>query len=159
MSWAARILKITHTQIPILLGEADGGTDAPTRSGTSRPLVKPPGSRREALALSLPPAHFVERGEGEIDLFWVGRGTEVRRGLALFGRLNELKPRPPTGGASVRPVQVDQADGAVRAQLERVKTFLVDQRWKDAVATLRQLTESSEEKLLGVAKHRFVGLQ
>ena len=54
-------------------------------------------------------------------------------------------------------VQLDQADNAVLAQLERVKALLADRQWDEAVEILRQLSESSEGKLLGVTSRRYVG--
>ena len=56
-------------------------------------------------------------------------------------------------------VELDRADGAVLAQLERVKAFLADKKWDEAVETLRQVMENSEGKLLGVTENRFVGLR
>ena len=56
-------------------------------------------------------------------------------------------------------VQLDQADTAVRAQLDRVKPLLADRQWDEAVEILRQLAETSEGKLLGVSPHRFIGLR
>ncbi len=56
-------------------------------------------------------------------------------------------------------VELDRAEGAVLAQLERVKAFLADQKWDEAVDTLCQLMENSEGKLLGVTENRFVGLR
>jgi hypothetical protein len=51
-------------------------------------------------------------------------------------------------------VQLDRADSAVLGQLERVKAYLADRQWNEAVETLRQLMESSEGKLLEVAGRR-----
>jgi outer membrane protein assembly factor BamB len=56
-------------------------------------------------------------------------------------------------------VQLDQADPAVRAQLDRVKPLLADRQWDEAVEILRQLAETSEGKLLAIAPHRFIGLR
>jgi outer membrane protein assembly factor BamB len=56
-------------------------------------------------------------------------------------------------------VQVDRVEGTALAQLERVKSFLADEKWDEAVETLRQLMENSDEKLIPVAEHRFVGLR
>jgi outer membrane protein assembly factor BamB len=56
-------------------------------------------------------------------------------------------------------VQLDQVDTSVRAQLDRVKSLLADRQWDEAIEILRQLSETSEGKLLGVAPHRFVGLR
>ena len=55
-------------------------------------------------------------------------------------------------------VQLDQADNAVLAQLERVKTLLADRQWDEAVELLRQLPETSEGKLLAAAPRRYIGL-
>ncbi len=56
-------------------------------------------------------------------------------------------------------VQLDQVDTAVRAQLDRVKPLLADRQWDEAVEILRQLSETSEGKLLGVTPHRFISLR
>ena len=56
-------------------------------------------------------------------------------------------------------VELDRAEGTVLAQLERVKAFLADRKWDEAVDTLCQLMENSEGKLLGVTENRFVGLR
>jgi hypothetical protein len=56
-------------------------------------------------------------------------------------------------------VELDRAEGAAPAQLERVKAFLADRKWDEAVDTLCQLMENSEGKLLGVTENRFVGLR
>jgi outer membrane protein assembly factor BamB len=56
-------------------------------------------------------------------------------------------------------VELDRADGAVLAQLERVKAFLADRKWDEALETLNRIMEDSEGKLLGVAENRFVGLR
>ena len=56
-------------------------------------------------------------------------------------------------------VELDRAEGTVPAQLERVKAFLADRKWDEAVDTLCQLMENSEGKLLGVTENRFVGLR
>ena len=55
-------------------------------------------------------------------------------------------------------VQLDQVDNTVLAQWERVKALLADRQWDEAVEILRQLTESSEGKLLGVTSRRYVSL-
>jgi outer membrane protein assembly factor BamB len=55
-------------------------------------------------------------------------------------------------------VDLDRADGATLAQLERVKAFLADRKWDEAVETLSRVMEDSEGKLLGVTENRFVGL-
>jgi hypothetical protein len=55
-------------------------------------------------------------------------------------------------------VQLDQADNAVRAQLDRADALLADRQWDEAVELLRQLAETSEGKLIDVAPHRFIPL-
>ncbi len=56
-------------------------------------------------------------------------------------------------------VQLDQADHAVLAQLERVKTLLADHQWDEAIEILRRQVETSEGKLLAVAPRRYVSLR
>ena len=56
-------------------------------------------------------------------------------------------------------IQLDRVDNTVLTQLERVKAFLADRQWDDAVETLRQLMETSEGKLLEVTDRRYVSLR
>ena len=65
----------------------------------------------------------------------------------------------PTRFELAEDVGVDRADSAVVAQLERVKAYLADRQWDEAVDTLGQLLEGSEGKLLGVTPRRYVGLR
>jgi outer membrane protein assembly factor BamB len=68
----------------------------------------------------------------------------------------------PTGGGSFEladNVELDRADSAVLVQLERVKTFLADRKWDEAVETLRRLVDNSEGKLLPVSENRFVSVR
>ncbi len=55
-------------------------------------------------------------------------------------------------------VQLDRADGAALAHLERARACLADRQWDEAVETLRQLGETSEGKLLSVSPSRLVNL-
>jgi outer membrane protein assembly factor BamB len=68
----------------------------------------------------------------------------------------------PTAGGQfelAEGVQLDRVEGTVLAQLERVKSFLADEKWDEAIETLRQLMEGSEEKLIAVTDRRYVGLR
>lgn len=61
-------------------------------------------------------------------------------------------------------MQIDQADGAVLARLERVKDCLAARQWDEAVETLRQVMESGAPargsgKLLEIAPGHFVNLR
>ena len=51
-------------------------------------------------------------------------------------------------------VQLDRADNAVLGQVERVKAYLADRQWNEAIEALRQLTENSEGRLLEVTGRR-----
>ena len=53
-------------------------------------------------------------------------------------------------------VQVDRADSTVSAQLERVKAYLADGQWEEAIATLEKVAEHSEGKLLAVTEQRYI---
>jgi outer membrane protein assembly factor BamB len=55
-------------------------------------------------------------------------------------------------------VQVDRADGAALAHLERAKECLKAEQWDEAVETLRQVMENAEGKLLAVTPWRYVNL-
>ncbi|MBN2474128.1 MAG: PQQ-like beta-propeller repeat protein [Pirellulales bacterium] len=56
-------------------------------------------------------------------------------------------------------VQLDRAEGTTLAHLQRVKAYLADGQWDEAVETLCALMEHSEDKLIGVTDHRFVTLR
>ena len=56
-------------------------------------------------------------------------------------------------------VQLDQVDNTVLAQLDRAKALLADRQWDEGVEILRQLSETSEGKLLSVAPRRFIALR
>jgi outer membrane protein assembly factor BamB len=56
-------------------------------------------------------------------------------------------------------VELDRAEAAVLAQLERVKAFLADQKWEEAIDTLVEVMENYDGKLLGVTENRFVGMR
>ena len=55
-------------------------------------------------------------------------------------------------------VQLDRADGAALAHLERARACLAEKQWDEAVETLRQVMESAEGKLLAVTPWRYVNL-
>lgn len=56
-------------------------------------------------------------------------------------------------------VQVDEADAATRTQLERVKAFVANQQWGEAVEILWKLPELHGEKMLPVSSRRFVNVR
>src|SRR5437868_3169306 len=55
-------------------------------------------------------------------------------------------------------VHLDEADSAARAHLERVKAFISDGQWDEAVETLRQVAENYGTKVIAIADHRYVNL-
>ncbi len=55
-------------------------------------------------------------------------------------------------------VNLDAADSAVRAHLERVKAFVADGQWDEAVETLRQVMEKHGAKMIPLTKTRYVNL-
>ena len=55
-------------------------------------------------------------------------------------------------------VQLDRADGVALAQLERVKAYLADRQWDEAIDTLQKVAETSEGKLMPVTEHRCVAI-
>jgi outer membrane protein assembly factor BamB len=56
-------------------------------------------------------------------------------------------------------VQLDRADSAVRAQLERVKAYVADGQWDEAVQGLREVMENSGAKLLAVTDRRYISVR
>ena len=55
-------------------------------------------------------------------------------------------------------VQLDRIDNAVAVQLERVEALLAERQWKEAVAILCQVVESSGDKLIDVNDLRYISL-
>src|SRR5438067_1411607 len=47
-------------------------------------------------------------------------------------------------------LSVDEADSTVRAHLERVRAYLADQQWDEAVETLRQVMENHGGKMIAL---------
>ncbi|MCC6124713.1 MAG: PQQ-like beta-propeller repeat protein [Pirellulales bacterium] len=70
-----------------------------------------------------------------------------------------LGPAPGGQFELAEGVQLDRVEGTALAQLERVKAFLADEKWDDAVETLRQLMEGTDEKLIALNEQRYVGLR
>jgi hypothetical protein len=55
-------------------------------------------------------------------------------------------------------VHVDEADSATRAHLERVKAYVADEQWDEAVETLRQVMETHGRKVVPAAPGRYVSV-
>lgn len=53
-------------------------------------------------------------------------------------------------------VGLDRADSQVAAELERVKAYVADSQWSEAVEALRQVMERSGERLWAVTPRRFI---
>jgi len=83
-------------------------------------------------------------------------------GVAIAARAS-LCAEAQTGGQRPTPevergenVQIERADNTVRADLERVKAYLADHQWSEAVETLRRVMETSGNMMLSVHPTRFV---
>jgi len=55
-------------------------------------------------------------------------------------------------------VHLDEVDSAARAHLERVKAFVADQQWDEAVETLRQVMENYGNKVIAMTDSRYVNV-
>jgi outer membrane protein assembly factor BamB len=55
-------------------------------------------------------------------------------------------------------VHLDEVDSTVRAHLERVKAYVADGQWDEAVETLRQVMESHAGKVINLAGRRYINL-
>ncbi|MBI3837208.1 MAG: PQQ-binding-like beta-propeller repeat protein [Planctomycetia bacterium] len=55
-------------------------------------------------------------------------------------------------------VNLDEADSAVRAHLERVKAYVADRQWDDAVETLRQVMENHGGKMIPLSRTRYINV-
>jgi len=56
-------------------------------------------------------------------------------------------------------IQVDEADSATRTHLERVKAFIANQQWDEAVEVLGQIPETHGGKVLAVEPSRFISVR
>lgn len=55
-------------------------------------------------------------------------------------------------------VHLDEADSGTRAHLERVKAYIADGQWDEAVETLRQVMETQGRKVVAAAPGRYVSV-
>ncbi len=55
-------------------------------------------------------------------------------------------------------VTLDEADSAIRTQLERVKAYVADSQWDEAVESLRRVMESGGGKMIAITPTRYVNL-
>ncbi len=55
-------------------------------------------------------------------------------------------------------VNLDEADSAVRAHLERVKAYVADRQWDEAIETLRQVMENHGTKMIPLTPTRYLSL-
>src|SRR5262245_35101908 len=51
-------------------------------------------------------------------------------------------------------VTLDEADSSVRGHLERIKAYVADRQWDEAVEALRQVMESNGGKMIALAPRR-----
>ena len=79
---------------------------------------------------------------------------------AQFGRVfGGIGPAPGSRFELSDTVQVDRADNTVRTTMDRVKEYLADGQWNEAVQTLSEMMEQSGTRLLGVTERRFVSVR
>ncbi len=86
------------------------------------------------------------------------RGCLLLLFLATTASAQLRLSRPSSQFELSETVQIDRADGAVLARLERVKACLAERQWDEAVETLWQVMESAEGKLLEIAPGHFVNV-
>jgi len=55
-------------------------------------------------------------------------------------------------------VSLDEADSTIRSHLERVKAFIADQQWDEAVESLRRVMETDGAKMIALTPRRYVNL-
>src|SRR5271170_7778225 len=55
-------------------------------------------------------------------------------------------------------VHLDEVDSAVRGHLERVKAYVADQQWDEAVEALRQVMENHASKVINLTGQRWINL-
>jgi hypothetical protein len=96
---------------------------------------------------------------------WTIRGLIAAGLLVAMGRMGAVAQ---FGGGQVESasqyelsgdVEVALANGTARVYLDRVKEYLADGEWDDAVETLRQVMEESGDQLLAVTDQRYVSVR
>jgi outer membrane protein assembly factor BamB/tetratricopeptide (TPR) repeat protein len=55
-------------------------------------------------------------------------------------------------------VTLDEADSSVRMHLERIKAYVADHQWDEAVEALRRVMESDGAKMIAITPRRYVNL-
>ncbi len=55
-------------------------------------------------------------------------------------------------------IDLDEADSTVRAHLERVRAFVADRQWDEAVETLRQVMENHGSKVIPLTPTRYLNV-
>ena len=75
-----------------------------------------------------------------------------------------LVASPASGQFSSAPVELsssvtlDEADSAVRTNLERIKAYVADAQWDEAVESLRRVLETGGTKMIAITPNRYVNL-
>lgn len=95
-------------------------------------------------------------------------GRFCRAGVSAWvlgiGLLTLAYPSHARGQFSSAPIELsgsvnlDEADSAVRAHLERIKAYVADRQWDEAVETLRQVMEKYGAKMVPLTRARYVNL-
>ncbi len=81
----------------------------------------------------------------------------VAIGLLLGGTSSAVGQAIGSGRLDLSPaVQLDRMDSSARAHLQRVKAFLAEKQWDEAVETLRQVMARHADRLAPVTKTRYV---
>lgn len=73
----------------------------------------------------------------------------------------QLLPAQPLGDSFELSgtVALDQADSSIRSHFERVKAYLADRQWDEAVETLRQVMENSGQRMIEVASGHYINVR
>ncbi|MEX2560169.1 MAG: tetratricopeptide repeat protein, partial [Pirellulales bacterium] len=56
-------------------------------------------------------------------------------------------------------IQLDEADAAARTHLERVKAFVANEQWDEAVETLRLVSENHGEKVIELPPWQYISVR
>jgi outer membrane protein assembly factor BamB len=76
--------------------------------------------------------------------------------VCASGALAQFSPGPLELSGSV---SLDEATSSVRTHLERVKAFLSDGQWDEAVEALRRVMETDGAKMIAITPSRYVNLK
>lgn len=82
--------------------------------------------------------------------------------VALINAAGSFAARAQFGGFGLPELSsavLDRAGSATRTHLEQLKQYIANERWDEAIAVLRQVSDADSEKVIAIAPHRSVSVR